>query len=234
MSRSTGVLSPIQAAGLASPTLLWQALHTPHKESPHSRRNPPFFLSPARVPPPPTSPSRARPSPATPLRNPPSRSASPSSSAPRHPSKRVPSVADIKHDGAVPTPEKQTEERGPARARGSGERGSARARGSGFVTPSKRSIETRRKDASRGSSCAKSDMRTPFATLNFTTPNTSTCSSKTSLSSTASLVTPELYNSKLRARRYVSPGPALQDGFKVPAPSLAPSSVKSRQRLRRL
>ena len=75
-----------------------------------------------------------------------------------------------------------------------------------------------------------SKMRTPFQTIG--TPNTlSTCSSRTSLSSTSSFLTPDL----TRAAHWTAVTPTTpaqdRDGFKVPVDT---ARTKSRQRLRRL
>ena len=84
------------------------------------------------------------------------------------------------------------------------------------VTPSKRSVDGKKKLGELS--------RTPFRSLNTGTP-TSTTSSKTSLSSTASLLTPDL-------RMQQTPQtPAITPEFRVPSYSI---SSKSRQRLKRL
>ena len=80
------------------------------------------------------------------------------------------------------------------------------------ITPSKRSVDGKKK---RGDVS-----RTPFRTLNMGTPN-SNSSSKTSLSSTASLVTPDFRTE----HAHITPE------FKVPSYSI---NSKSRQRLKRL
>lgn len=205
MSQSLGVLSPIQNA--ASLSKRWHVYSSPQSTlvsspgEPKRRQRHLTTVSTAARGVSPHTPSRVtrrsvcvQNSPHTPA------SVGHKTAPVHHPSKRAPSHRDIKYDSRA-TPDKN-------RVTGST---SGKRRDQGFLTPSKRYADGINKIS-----------RTPLKTLNFGTPS-STCSSRTSVSSTTSLVTPDIQSSQFHTPTSV------ECGFKVP-----PLPSRSRQRLKRL